>query len=51
MAVNLFRELINLSTWKKRNTEKYIVQHCNKERLKRSAIPHMQRLLKQLEEA
>ena len=32
-----------------RNTDNYIVQHCNTERLKKSAIPHMQRLLNQLE--
>ena len=32
-----------------RNTDKYIVQHCNTERLKKSAIPHMQRLLNTLE--
>ena len=31
-----------------RNTDKYIVQHCNTQRLKRSAIPHMQRSLNQL---
>ena len=32
-----------------RSTDKYIVQHCNTERLKKSAIPNMQRLLNQLE--
>ena len=37
-------------TMKTRDDEKYIVQHANTERLKKSSIPYMQRLLNKHEE-
>ena len=37
----------NLIQMKLRNTDKYIVTHCNTERLKSSAIPQMQIMLNQ----
>lgn len=39
-----------IHTMNTRNSEKYLVSHCNTERLKKSTIPHMQKILNEYED-
>ena len=45
--INFFQLIIKKHKMKKRSNEKYVVKHAKTERLKKSSIPYMQRLLNQ----
>ena len=44
-----FKQIDKLNHIQTRNTDKYKVTFCNTERLKKSALPQMERILNQLE--
>ena len=49
-GILVFEEINKLNHMTTRNSDKYKVTHCNTERLKKSALPHMQRSLNSLEQ-
>ena len=44
-----FKQIDKLNHIQTRNTDKYKVTFCNTDRLKKSALPQMERILNQLE--
>ena len=49
-GILVFEEINKLDYMTTGNSDKYKVSHCNTERLKKSALPHMQRSLNSLEQ-